>query len=725
MTDESGAVIKTYEYDSFGNEVNQDSKDENPFRYCGEYYDKETEEEIMINTHHVKITNQNDYEKNFYSKYIDDKCLLQTKFLNDCFIFDVEFPEHKDIDEQILFEFYLITCKFGGKNFKLNCCLNKTKEESIEEYYRLSTYGYIQQNIDKCFGQIRYSNNLYQKMQNIDLKGVSRLVPVFRVTEETLCFLKNSVKKEKWDKIKNGNKNRINTFENIIYRLCWSFLFREIKMSKELTKLRRQIFETSDFQDFISDIPLLALLIFSMLDFSFREEAIEKYKEEIKKITKKGRIQINETDLLYHCQNVQKREHFEAYRNLLREKYDNKTIAEGKENKKVHPFIIRELYEAITISEGILQLMDNVVKHAGENNKGRGLISFYMRSYKKDRTTLDKKYEKYFKKNAEYEKSKYYLEIILADLSGTTIPNKFWENNKDFINTHKDDISEKMKGFSKDIDNFCPHKMQLKDFFYPEFPSDEFWHAFFSYPDKAINHYGLQIFDSIISSKRGLFKVNSGQESYSNLENQNVEENIAVHGTKYTIFCPLSEITTIDNNIYDSMFGYDYTMKEKEVKELNVEGLNNINNYIQQICDGLKNLDWKEDKIIWIDLRKDVELENLIKGVLLYIYTLKVENKEKSEKLFMAFLHCKPHHIINIVRILSIYYDKQGTNIKMEGVQIYLRGEHIGEEVLFYGRNLNEVSKNIAKSSCMRGIMFDNFQTVNKLLERNKKEEEK
>ena len=43
LTDESGKVIKTYEYDSFGNEVNPDRKDENPFRYCGEYYDKETD----------------------------------------------------------------------------------------------------------------------------------------------------------------------------------------------------------------------------------------------------------------------------------------------------------------------------------------------------------------------------------------------------------------------------------------------------------------------------------------------------------------------------------------------------------------------------------------------------------------------------------------------------------------------------------------------------------
>nr|MBP3599128.1 DUF4474 domain-containing protein [Eubacterium sp.] len=44
LLDETGSVAKTYEYDSFGNEVNPEKEDENPFRYCGEYYDKETEE---------------------------------------------------------------------------------------------------------------------------------------------------------------------------------------------------------------------------------------------------------------------------------------------------------------------------------------------------------------------------------------------------------------------------------------------------------------------------------------------------------------------------------------------------------------------------------------------------------------------------------------------------------------------------------------------------------
>ena len=33
---------KTYAYDAFGNETAQDADDTNPFRYCGEYYDRET-----------------------------------------------------------------------------------------------------------------------------------------------------------------------------------------------------------------------------------------------------------------------------------------------------------------------------------------------------------------------------------------------------------------------------------------------------------------------------------------------------------------------------------------------------------------------------------------------------------------------------------------------------------------------------------------------------------
>ena len=42
LLDYDGEVVKTYDYDAYGNELSRDLSDENPFRYCGEYYDVET-----------------------------------------------------------------------------------------------------------------------------------------------------------------------------------------------------------------------------------------------------------------------------------------------------------------------------------------------------------------------------------------------------------------------------------------------------------------------------------------------------------------------------------------------------------------------------------------------------------------------------------------------------------------------------------------------------------
>jgi len=41
-TDSYGAVVNNYAYDAFGNELNPDPNDSNPFRFCAEYFDHET-----------------------------------------------------------------------------------------------------------------------------------------------------------------------------------------------------------------------------------------------------------------------------------------------------------------------------------------------------------------------------------------------------------------------------------------------------------------------------------------------------------------------------------------------------------------------------------------------------------------------------------------------------------------------------------------------------------
>ena len=42
LTDQSGEILKSYSYDAFGVEQNIDPEDTNVFRYCGEYFDKES-----------------------------------------------------------------------------------------------------------------------------------------------------------------------------------------------------------------------------------------------------------------------------------------------------------------------------------------------------------------------------------------------------------------------------------------------------------------------------------------------------------------------------------------------------------------------------------------------------------------------------------------------------------------------------------------------------------
>ena len=43
ITNDQGVVLREYGYDAFGVEKDIDENDSNPWRYCGEYYDKETD----------------------------------------------------------------------------------------------------------------------------------------------------------------------------------------------------------------------------------------------------------------------------------------------------------------------------------------------------------------------------------------------------------------------------------------------------------------------------------------------------------------------------------------------------------------------------------------------------------------------------------------------------------------------------------------------------------
>jgi RHS repeat-associated protein len=62
LANASGTVTKNYDYDAFGNEQNPDTSDTNPFRYCGEYLDLET------NTYYLRARNYDPTTGHFLSE---------------------------------------------------------------------------------------------------------------------------------------------------------------------------------------------------------------------------------------------------------------------------------------------------------------------------------------------------------------------------------------------------------------------------------------------------------------------------------------------------------------------------------------------------------------------------------------------------------------------------------------------------------------------------------
>ena len=52
LTDTSGNVTASYQYDAFGVEINPNQSDPNPFRYCGEYFDNETNNIYLRNRYY-------------------------------------------------------------------------------------------------------------------------------------------------------------------------------------------------------------------------------------------------------------------------------------------------------------------------------------------------------------------------------------------------------------------------------------------------------------------------------------------------------------------------------------------------------------------------------------------------------------------------------------------------------------------------------------------------
>ena len=164
LLDESGNVTKTYEYDSFGNEVKPEKKDENPYRYCGEYYDKETEE-VYLRARYYQPSVGRFITRDTYTGESNEPLSLHlyTYCANDG-VNMVDSSGHmygysyKDSNGQIHTEGFEWISRRKGKVFKtevkeLRICTDGkvTNQMKKNKYYGDSTHG--KRNTTSCFGK--------------------------------------------------------------------------------------------------------------------------------------------------------------------------------------------------------------------------------------------------------------------------------------------------------------------------------------------------------------------------------------------------------------------------------------------------------------------------------------------------------------------------------------------------------------------------------------------
>lgn len=692
----------------------------------------------------IEIRSEQDYAF-FFLEFIKNGKLKKeyekSKFA--FYIYLENIDNQRSADEQRLYFYYLIANRYKDNHFDLTVFLQKENESGEDNkkwlednYYRLCIYSRIQTLYCGLGGVVRIGK---EKKEHSLTRGeyIGKISPVFTIDSDSLMEFSKPISKELWVKIQTLDEVPVNNIEGVLKTLCQRYLFKQLDMPKQLHEIREKTFQSPDFFRAIEGIPMLALLIFAEVDYYSRMEMINEYRS----CTNIKRIGIS--DLLDDYQSQQNYKGYAKHMNMVKDGMNIKSMLtrqqdfdserrfsdicedinkdiknEGEYRKELykiynlHTHIITEIYEAVSIAEGLLQLIDNVVTHAG-----CGVMSMRIHC-KDDKSVLKERYLSYFLLRDHKPQTKYFLEVRISDLSGSNISDKFKSNYPEF----GAELSEKEKIV---FDNFS-----LDSFFNPSEKEQQVWDLFYKKSQNIVNHYGLQIFESIIRSKDGYFTVTSGDKVYRSEKSMSERENLSLvyPGTSYTILMPLDNKVAEDKNIYDSMFAYDVCnyLKKDKINEylLNFEyrnrdipsSVSEKREFYDRVCKETQEKIQEENSIAVVDMDRIFYLEGIVKGIMLYLFCEK--EKKPQKKIYIAFVNCKTYQIVEIVRLVSLSYDKAGRNSRMNNVQIYIRGKNIGEEIIFFGNTLTEVGNNIMKLACMRGTLFDNSQAVYTLLKR-------
>lgn len=585
----------------------------------------------------------------------------------------------KYFDPLLLHNFVAIYSKFSDyfKKYYLRIYSNNTEKSSEGNLFTIATY----------FAAFEQSTIFYNnKIVSFKTSKFGALPPIMYVNDNILRLLQKPLPIELWNNIQNNDdldKIKLNQYKIILpyLKVCQRYLFKEFagNLSKEYTELRMIAFRSKQFKKYVDSMPFLALLIFSMYDSFFRNDLLYNakiYYEDTKLI---------KSDLLLQEQYKQE---FKKYKKYI----DNKETADIKnliseydkisKNVIIHSTVISEIFECISIAEGLLQILENAVLHAGGGslslriyNRSKGIRNGKPKEAEHIEYLNDVYNESYFSFINSVNKTDYFLEVQVSDLSDKSIPLKFIDNyTSDIYLDGGGEIERKNREkVKKLIESAKNGLIDLKYFFNPEDKQLDVKREFFTLlSENLVFHYGLEIFTNILTSRKGIFAVCGYKDSYDNLNdvfqeyiNEFVEsirelskrfpnfnkhinyedikkivrdkitQNADMNGTTYRVLLPLNHIAASSTNAVSNEIGAQIDFAEANKYETVVISR-------EHILNGIKKADTVYDK------RKNIK--NVAKCIRDYI-SEKLKTNSKTDNT--SYLLC-----INFNNVDNTYFEE-------------------------------------------------------------------
>lgn len=373
---------------------------------------------------------------------------------------------------------------------------------------------------------------------------------------------------------------------------------------------------------------------------------------------------------------------------------------ENGENKKrrLNKVEINNLKQsAQDFAEGLLQLIENAL----ENSEGS---CFSFRIHAGDSQHFDWNYQEFV-----INQKLYYLEVMITDINySDNIPEKFIKNIKRRATTGELPCEL--------VDKIAEH-ITLEGFFNPDDEMQIIWDNYYKIAENATNHYGLQLFNTLVNYYQGFFAVTSSKvddnfvEPYIanyGKENKTKDDNEVLSGhkvkksfpgTQYAILLPVKrqeEQKRVGIHIQPAFD--DIALKkewESNVQKIEIILSENTNTNagrnkavkqesIIKISDNLDKY-YCKNKVYVIDLRaltSGIKAELFSKAMISFIL------HHQGDNLRIALINANPDFILQFTRCFAIFYNKSAKCTAMKKVQLFLCDMEYRTEINFSGQSL-------------------------------------